>query len=1665
MFETARAQSIGLFQSPSLMAVERMLSLLAGRSSGLDRLFFNRQESFVDRVFSRHFDAIGLPEWRQAAVPREVPAAEWKAASNWVSAPRDQRPQVSALTKPTATTTAAVTAAARAARAVPAPQRPTAVAPVGLPIVAPDASPVAVAARPIVAPVTPTAAPSVQGAAATAAAASRPPMSTQATLAPSSLAAPLPADAPLPLAALDSPTVVPSVRTSESAPVPETASASVSVSARHDSSQAPVGTAAPTADAVRHATPAVAPPTAVGAVQDAAAAVPAAPVPEVRVRDLLPQTALAAPAAVVSAPSQTRAKSFQHLSWADAQLSRSPWWRAAALPSLVSSPAQPLAQPAMPMLQTPELAAPARARSDSAPGAAARISPSALPLTASAAKPVVAGPVVPPPASPSLPTGVSASAAPASSSDAPNRLAAGPAREVIQTAGGTAVPSQLDASAPAAGPPSLDVPASDAMAAADMGAVAPISIAAPSVAPTVPSGSRVDSVFVQEPAAAPQLASSRPARAVPRSAAPAAPTLTNTQLLRVDPGLVPQQATPELAHVLAGAGQSLAAPTPISWAQPGGIWSQPAWAPTGILARMAIGPLSTQLSAWRSAPGVASSVLRSVAHAGSDAQMTSPAALLARPWVAPDFVAAPGPRRMSEVVSGTARDASPAAVARPGGQPRQSPPAVLAPAPTLANPALRPAAPMGAAESPTMQPWREAGGVAALAELFAAGVGLGSAASASYAQLESGAARPTLVADWLGPLLTPSTTQAALAAEGVFRRPAPVGQSAVSAPSGLARSFAPQAELPRSAATAPTHIPSLAAFPFVPAASDSVGPRRTPASASSAAAQPLAVTATSPRSASAPVPSAQVRSDLKPSTESAPYAAWPGSSVAPLFPALPVGGLGLLAQRFAGEKTVRMISSGLPLVAEAGVWAAAPGLPVSLQRDLLHASPSTTAPQRTPPAALGLPYLNVLPRASAEVASRSTAGAPTVAPQLSTIVSRSSASTLAPRVESTPGQRGATTSPAVAAPWFAPGGGGTLAELFATGIATTSGASAWLSQLHEQAPHAVVPAWIGSWLAAQSVGPASAPPPAAGRTVAPGLQYLGAEPARPSIQPSLAHAGPGPASTAVPAAPSPVARMLPPQPGMASVRAEQFASQQGLVAPQAGPGQWAPVAGGLVWLPTPAAPGERGASGTPPARPMRSAALPGAMGLRSELFVRDEQARVLGPGERMVSSLGMSATAGEPASASETPKSTAARLSRGGQMMYLPAQLSPATARAGVAAQPASRGAHVSPLELARPWSALPSELRRLGLPTFGGLPTFAGLQGPGVPSGAQARSVSGAPAAPARATFRTGGVEPMLSRMPVLAGDSLRSEPEVRLVRSAPAPRVVGSQRPYELAARFAQPMLTAFPPAERLSKEATQPEGAKPQMLWPQAAAVSHERIQRVLAMLPAVLPATGPLAALGDLVKSAGPNTGMGMPLWQRLPSSLPSSLPPVAPPLSADSEENPDHDGEDPSHTASGPEMTLIQGDSPARLRRRSEPATRPLAAKPANPPAAVEVFKAALAASGASREHVEASAKLMQVIQGQGGAAGSRGDDRLSLDDLTLVAISMGQGRMAAAGAAAGTPSIPSVEAAIGLPPAMHPTAAQDDREVRRKLDQMAKHVVEKLKDLKNNNALRGGFDS
>ena len=117
----------------------------------------------------------------------------------------------------------------------------------------------------------------------------------------------------------------------------------------------------------------------------------------------------------------------------------------------------------------------------------------------------------------------------------------------------------------------------------------------------------------------------------------------------------------------------------------------------------------------------------------------------------------------------------------------------------------------------------------------------------------------------------------------------------------------------------------------------------------------------------------------------------------------------------------------------------------------------------------------------------------------------------------------------------------------------------------------------------------------------------------------------------------------------------------------------------------------------------------------------------------------------------------------------------------------------------------------------------------------------------------------------------------------------------------------------------------------------------------------------------------------------------------------------------------------------------------------------------ISASGASREQVDASVKLMQAIQAQSSGQPSRNDDRLTLGDLTIVAISMGENRMAAAtsGMSGG---VPSVEAAIRLPPGQHPVVTQDDRAVRRKIDTLAEKVAKMVKQLKNEQGVRGGFD-
>ena len=123
MFETASAQPLGLFQSPVLRSLERLLAGLGGRIGNFENPFVSRQQRFLDRVFSRHFEAIGLPVARSPRMPRSVEPVAMSMPASWVPSTREpQTARASDSSKP----------------AIPAPStrlspRPAAPAPLAVP--------------------------------------------------------------------------------------------------------------------------------------------------------------------------------------------------------------------------------------------------------------------------------------------------------------------------------------------------------------------------------------------------------------------------------------------------------------------------------------------------------------------------------------------------------------------------------------------------------------------------------------------------------------------------------------------------------------------------------------------------------------------------------------------------------------------------------------------------------------------------------------------------------------------------------------------------------------------------------------------------------------------------------------------------------------------------------------------------------------------------------------------------------------------------------------------------------------------------------------------------------------------------------------------------------------------------------------------------------------------------------------------------------------------------------------------------------------------------------------------------------------------------------------------------------------------------------------------
>lgn len=1687
MFETASAQPIGLFHSPALSSLERLLTRIGGRIGDLENRFLTRQQSFLDRVFSRHFEAMGLPTRRGDHSSRAVEPVALGLPQSWVPSARALQAAQTGVKR--ADSTAAAPAALTARRG---------------PTVAPRA------AQPSQMPMLTPAAPAADGQPAQVAPAPRSAeQQPAASLAVSSIRpAARGAEPATTLPAAAAPVA------SSASPTPAQASPATAVVFDGEASALEASLPAPLVSSRAEITPVAevsrpgegwAEPLSTDASPQRGA-VGSEPAPEPRVRDLLrsigvvPSTGSARPQeqatgaamgrvtpvgdvpaglhrgtpepAVWSAPGPSevgtkavggpgKARSFRHLNWADSQLSRSPMWRSAALSGLrADTQAAVTPVPVMPVLETPELARvgrPTAAASTLARSAGQTLAPTtgmvsvgvnAAAQRASDSLPA-ASPVVP--AEQAAPR-FDSHAVPARLTDIVETSETPQRAERLALGTAEAMPAETGAHDAIRGPAFVAAHAAQSLEIAPLG----VDVSRPAGAD---HASRLGSV--SRPA---QASIARPATQ-PVFAQPRQSTLDAS--LRVDPRVLPVSSSPELAELFGDlqAQPRLVDSLGLSWAQPGGIWSQPAWAQAGILTRLAQVPMLSQPTAWRSAPGVPASVSRSlVSPAGWIATAGSGPRDL--PWVAPS--ALPG-------LGATQTQAAP--IAATGAVKQAShvagPVATLRPARAAVQSAKAGAGePVAFETEPTSapQPWRDVGGVGALAELFAAGVGLGSAAAATQAQIEHETGGPALVADWLRPLLRsrPSlpvgTGTASERALGAPREVLPW----LAAPS-LDRAEQRPGTLPGSTLRldATTHAVPATRSTVVRPDRSTTGPIVPPAVAGGVEPQ-VAVSAEG-----WPTASASAESDR----------AWSAPS------ALRLGGIGLLAQQFAGQQGLRSVSLGLPLRAATSVWAAAPGLPGSLAKELVQRADQTPSQVSRGTLSEGLPYLNVLPtpRKLATQESVATAAADRRSTESGGARPTRAGASAPATAGSQPlaGSGSNTPSAAAAAPWFAPGGGGTLAELFAAGIGTTSGEAAWHGHAPSDRRGLVVPSWISSLLASLPAQPELVTSPGLASPL--GLAHPSAPeaPARgphgtlplPWVAPTaadrvparhLANQAASPTVGTVAARPG-----LRPRVGRALVQAEQFASRQGLVEPAGTAGHWQPVAGGLVWLPAAETAQE---AAKPMARPRPSStqattgwhARPGAgtslgsVGLRSELFARAEQSRVLAAGEQISHSLATPTAASAPTVDNALPRAAVGTWRGAGGLVYLPptqATEAGAQKQAALSSLSTMRSpsrAYVSPLSLAQPWSTLPKELQRLGLSGLS-LPRVNPPESATTPW-AQTRAALPQVSYTAEPTQR---IRP--GRLPVLAGPSLATTPMVEPRRSVPSeqPAPRDSRQPYELAARFASSMLTAFPKSDSAGGPARGPDAAKPAMLWPQAESASGARLQRLFAMLPAGLPTTGPLAALAELVKAVPPGSGVGAPLWQRMPaqtalSAIPGGLAPdAALPRAEDADED--------SGEADGPSLTLVSGDGSPAARSRREPARAAVpTTKPASPPP-IEVFKAALTASGISREQVEASARLMQAMGGAGTGSAGRSDDRLSLDDLTLVAISMGQGRMAASQGGALT-SIPSVESALRLPAAQHPSVSQDDKAVRKKIDTMAEAVVKMIKQMKDNQAVRGGFD-
>lgn len=660
-------------------------------------------------------------------------------------------------------------------------------------------------------------------------------------------------------------------------------------------------------------------------------------------------------------------------------------------------------------------------------------------------------------------------------------------------------------------------------------------------------------------------------------------------------------------------------------------------------------------------------------------------------------------------------------------------------------------------------------------------------------------------------------------------------------------------------------------------------------------------------------------------------------------------------------------------------------------------------------------------------------------------------------------------------PWLKAGGTAILAELFSAGVGLSAGAVNGLAQqAGVAAGRSLLPGWLLGLLRAGGPLPdgdeqlrrvfgAALPfvtpderKPAPGRRTA-GVRPVPQAPAA-SVRGQALPAGPMPLAaeqrhwplTAAAAVPS-----LWPQAGGLGASAEAFARGRGIVradgeaavdddSGEAPAGRWLPVSGGMVFVPAerpaaargkraPAATRPGGHAATPPATEpptAASAARPldwphaGGLGLRSELFT---------------SGLGQPAAAGAAPSSDplggwagahqllasfprqEPTEATPPRRfawSGAGGLLYLTAASPPPRTqrRAAASIRQAPRGP-AGASEQPGPVAATPS-----GSHLPGGFAALAERFSAGLGSEPTARELeAGAPGSNALPLAALRGGRSPESRTPGAIGSS-----------------VSGAALP----GRLADTMLTGFPRAT-----AGAPDAAAD--AWPRAALHSVERLGKLLAQLPAKW---HPSAAVATAMQASA---AADSPIWQRLSPNL-TRLAATA--LRADSGGSSDEgteDGPSERHT----HLTLVKGSSPGaaqKAQRAGEPAW-----KQQTPQAMVSAALQKVAGSGTP---MAAAAKMLESVRGQSGAQASRPDDRISLGDLTLIAISMGENRMAAISKSQSPSPVPHVESALRQDDSQL-VQPETEHTMNQKVDALAKMCLKYVEKHEKMMKERGSFDA